>query len=187
MTTRSADTRDLLVQTALRILTEEDGVLTLDAVVSRSGISKGGLTHHFPTREALVEAVVGEIIRQFASLAGQASQSAGVGTPEETRAYVESSLEPSMRVMSADLARGLVRLYGSDFRKDAPFLDPWRKLFSNRLNQFRQGHDLEGFAKAAIVALATECFVMIDVFNLFEFSDEELSAIKRELLTHIQP
>lgn len=183
MTTKSADTRDLLLQSALRILMDGEGVLTLDAVVKRSGISKGGLLHHFPTREALVEGVVGTIINQFTSLAGQASNSAEVGTPEETKAYVEASLDPVMREASANMARGLVRLYGSDFRKDTPFLDPWRKLFASRLDQFREKGDLDGFAKAAIVTLAVENFILIDVFKLFEFTDPELEAIKRELST----
>lgn len=186
MTTRSNDTRDLLLHSALRILMDGEGVLTLDAVVKRSGISKGGLIHHFPTREALVEGVVSEIINQFTSLADQSSHSAEIGTPEETKAYVDSSLEPSMREASADMARGLVRLYGSDFRKDTPFLDPWRKLFASRLDQFREKRDLDGFAKAAIVTLAIESFIMIDVFRLYEFTDQELAAIKRELLTRFK-
>jgi AcrR family transcriptional regulator len=183
MTTRSADKRDLLLQAALGILLEGEGILTLDAVVKRSGVSKGGLMHHFPTREALVEGVVGEIINQFRALAEKSGPPAAVGTPEETRSYVDSSLEPAMREASADMARGLVRLYGSDFRRDTPFLDPWRKLFASRLDQFREKEDLDGFAKAAVVTLAMECFIMIDVFSLYRFSDTELEAIKQELLS----
>jgi len=182
MTTKSNGTRDLLLQAALSILMDGEGVLTLDAVVKRSGISKGGLIHHFPTREALVEGVVGEIINRFMSISGQTSQFAEIGTPEETKAYVDSSLEPTIREATADMARGLVRLYGSDFRKDTPFLDPWRKLFASRLDQFREKNDLDGFAKAAIVTLAMESFILIDIFKLFEFTDQELEAIKRELL-----
>lgn len=186
MTTKSSDTRDLLLQAALAILMDGEGVLTLDAVVKRSGISKGGLTHHFPTREALVEGVVDEIIKQFTSAAGHMEPGSGKGTLKEAKAYIEGSLEPSMRGSAADMARGLIRLYGSDFRKDTPFLDPWRKLFASRLDRFRQTSDLDGFARAAIVTLAVESFVLIDVFKLYEFTDQEMGAIKRELLARFK-
>ena len=132
MATKNTDTRDLLLQSALRILMDEEGVLTLDAVVKRSGISKGGLTHHFPTREALVEGVVDEIIKQFTSQAGPTEPCNEHGTLQEAKGYIDGSLEPTLRGAAADMARGLIRLYGSDFRKDTPFLDPWRKLFADR-------------------------------------------------------
>ena len=186
MTTKSADTRDLLLQSALGILMEGEGVLTMDAVVKRSGVSKGGLIHHFPTREALVEGVVGEIIDRFRSKAGPSDPSADMGTAEETKAYVDLSLEPTMREASADMARGLVRLYGSDFRKETPFLDPWRKLFASRLARFREKNDLDGFAQAAVITLAIESFILIDVFSLFKFTDQEIAAIKHKLFMSLQ-
>src|SRR5205809_615370 len=34
--------------------------LTLDAVAAEAGMSKGGLLHHFPTKDRLVEALVAE-------------------------------------------------------------------------------------------------------------------------------
>lgn len=41
------------------------GGLTLDAVASKAGISKGGLIHHFPSKRALLEAVVMREVSQF--------------------------------------------------------------------------------------------------------------------------
>jgi AcrR family transcriptional regulator len=182
MTTKSQETRDLLLQAAMGLLMEGECVLTLDAVVKRAGISKGGLMHHFPSKDALIEGVVGEIINEYVGISKQASSGSGIGTVEETKAYVETSLDPSMRGATADLARGLIRLYGSDFRKDAPFLEPWRELFAKRLEQVRLNNDSKGFAKAAVITLAVECFTMIDVFNLVQFTAEELELIKQELL-----
>lgn len=157
-------------------------VLTLDAVSKRSGISKGGLIHHFPTKEALVEGVVDELIRQFTVSASQTHGVPEGGALAHVQAYVEGSLEPSLRKASADTARGLIRLYGSDFRKHSPFLDPWRRLFAKRLDQYRQAGDMEGFAKAAVVTLTIESFVLIDVFHLYEFTEQELEHIKHQLI-----
>ena len=181
MSPRIPDTRNLLLAAALSILMEEDGVLTLVAVSRKAGVSKGGLIHHFPTKEALVEAVVGALVKRFANIA-PASLECVMGTPEEAEAYVEGSLDPVIREATADIARGLCRLYGSEFRKDASFLDPWRKMFAERLDHLRGGQDRRAFARAAIVTLTIESFTLIDVFNLYDFTAEEIEAIKEELL-----
>lgn len=183
MTSKTTDTRFLLLSAATNILMEGESVLTLDAVSKRSGISKGGLIHHFPTKEALIEGVVEQLIGQFTANAGRIHGVDDGGALEHVPSYVEGSLEPAMRETAADLARGLIRLCGSDFRKHAPFLDPWRRLFAKRLDRHRQSGDLEGFAKAAVVTLAIESFLLIDVFHLYEFTDLELDQIKTELIT----
>ncbi|MDR3669258.1 MAG: TetR/AcrR family transcriptional regulator [Holophaga sp.] len=185
MTKRDINTRDLLLSAACAILMEGQEVLTLDAVAKRSGISKGGLLHHFPSKDALVEGTVAELIRQFTLLSDriQMESPSEAGPLGELKAYINAGLEPKLRNSTADFAQGLIRLYGSDYHKETPFLDPWRKLFSKRLSQIRQTGDLDEFAKAAVVTLVIESFVMIDVFKLIEFSDQEIAAIKRELLT----
>ncbi|RYX82411.1 TetR/AcrR family transcriptional regulator [bacterium] len=39
--------------------------LTLDAIVKKLGISKGGLLYHFPTKDALIEAVIEHFLQKF--------------------------------------------------------------------------------------------------------------------------
>jgi len=186
MTPKSADTRHLLLATARSILLEGEGTLTLDAVARRSGVSKGGLIHHFPNREALVEAIVDDLIQQFNCATGPLQGPGADGSMADARAYVDASLEPAARNASADMARGLIRLFGTDFRANTPFLDPWRKFFARRLEGYRQSGDLDGFARAAVVTLTIESFIMLDVFQLFAFSEPEIAAIKQELLSRFQ-
>lgn len=186
MTVRSADTRDLLLTAALNLLMEEEGVLTFDRISKKSGISKGGLIHHFPTKESLVKAIVEALVVQYEKDVRQAAPEAEIGSPEEVKAYVEGSLDPAMREATASVARGIIRLYGSDFKKDAPFLTPWRQVFAKRLDGLRKAKNLETFAKAAVVVLAIESFTLIDALNLHEFSSEEIEAIKEELLNRRQ-
>lgn len=38
---------------------------SLDAVARAAGVSKGGLLHHFPSREALIQGVVADLIGRF--------------------------------------------------------------------------------------------------------------------------
>src|SRR5689334_15973711 len=48
-------------------LVVEAGVaaLTLDAVAKRAGVSKGGLLHHFPSKNALLAAMVDGMVERF--------------------------------------------------------------------------------------------------------------------------
>lgn len=48
------------IMEAARAVAEEDGIghLSLDAVARRAGISKGGLLYHFPSKDALMRALV---------------------------------------------------------------------------------------------------------------------------------
>ncbi|NUT48991.1 MAG: TetR/AcrR family transcriptional regulator [Saccharothrix sp.] len=49
--------RDRLIATALAAFTEEGADVALETVAKRAGVGIGTLYRHFPTREALVEAV----------------------------------------------------------------------------------------------------------------------------------
>lgn len=51
--------RDLLLKAAESVVLQQGvGCLTLDAVAAAAGVSKGGLLHHFPSKDLLVEALV---------------------------------------------------------------------------------------------------------------------------------
>ncbi len=56
---KKADTHDALLHAAQRVVAR-DGVvrLTLDAVAREAGVSKGGVLYHFPTKNALVAAMM---------------------------------------------------------------------------------------------------------------------------------
>lgn len=50
-----ASSRDLLLHSALQVVTRDGfGAMTLDAVAKAAGVSKGGLIHYFPSKDALV-------------------------------------------------------------------------------------------------------------------------------------
>ncbi|PSL56216.1 TetR family transcriptional regulator [Saccharothrix carnea] len=49
--------RDRLIETALDAFTTEGAEATLESIAKRAGVGIGTLYRHFPTREALVEAV----------------------------------------------------------------------------------------------------------------------------------
>jgi AcrR family transcriptional regulator len=52
-------TREVILDAVRRLVSQRHVLPSLDAVAAEAGVSKGGLIHHFPSRAALLEAVVG--------------------------------------------------------------------------------------------------------------------------------
>lgn len=71
------DTRTAIIQSAYDLTLAHNALPSLDAVVRASGVSKGGLLHHFPTRVALLQGLVrwlsGRSIGWFDELCEQGS------------------------------------------------------------------------------------------------------------------
>ena len=57
-------TRERLLTAAVSALQRQGvGALTLDAVAREAGVSKGGLLHHFPSKDALSEALASKQVQ----------------------------------------------------------------------------------------------------------------------------
>ena len=89
---RQADiTRKALLSSAREIVAELGAIhFTLESVAARAGVSKGALLHHFPTKKALVEGMVRELVAQF----GQTCNDLMARDPDPkgraARAYVQA-------------------------------------------------------------------------------------------------
>jgi AcrR family transcriptional regulator len=80
---RRADARrnyDKLLATARDVFTEQGADASLDEIARRAGVGSGTLYRHFPNREALLEAVVGEAV---AGLDETATELLGAASPQE--------------------------------------------------------------------------------------------------------
>lgn len=117
--------KDRLLDAAAEVLLS-DGAdsLTLEAVATRAGVSKGGLFYHFPTKQALVAAMVERLIGAFDQALAQAGNRPG----DYLRAYIEATIPerhtadaPADRVTAALLAGVLV---------DPAGLQPLRERFA---------------------------------------------------------
>ncbi|WP_433241023.1 TetR/AcrR family transcriptional regulator [Streptosporangium sp. CA-135522] len=105
--------KDRLLDAAAEVLlTEGAESLTLEAVARRAGVSKGGLFYHFPTKQAMVAAMVERLVGAFdAALADP-----GPRPGDFLRAYVAATVPerpadgraPADRITAALLAGVLV-------------------------------------------------------------------------------
>lgn len=79
-----------LLREALRIL-QINGMhgLTLEAVAKQAGVSKGGLLHHFPSKQALIESMVSHVFETIEVQMEKSLQSDTVAQGRFTRAYVD--------------------------------------------------------------------------------------------------
>lgn len=85
-----ATTTEQLSDCAIEIL-QRGGVVTIDSVASEAGMSKAGVVHHFPTKEALM---LGLIDRVMDLWEGQLAGTVGASKDpvERLRTYVNFSL-----------------------------------------------------------------------------------------------
>jgi AcrR family transcriptional regulator len=66
---RSERTRKAVIEAALAIIARDGpGRLTMDAIARESGISKGGVTHQFRTKEAVLKALLDHQIEYFGKI-----------------------------------------------------------------------------------------------------------------------
>jgi AcrR family transcriptional regulator len=56
--TAAMSSRELLLDTARRMVAEEGRLPSLDRLARATGLSKGGVMHHVPSRSALVQALI---------------------------------------------------------------------------------------------------------------------------------
>lgn len=72
-----------------------DGVihLTLDAVASEAGLSKGGLLYHFPNKEALVAGLVARFAEHFEQTLDDVRGSERSGSGAFTRSFIRTAFD----------------------------------------------------------------------------------------------
>jgi AcrR family transcriptional regulator len=85
-------TKQRILQAAEEVVLRDGvGHLTLDAAAAQAGLSKGGVLYHYPTRAALVSAMVTKIIDEFqGDIDDELTRTSGPGS--FTRAYLRATI-----------------------------------------------------------------------------------------------
>lgn len=95
--TRTLETREKILTATIEVV-HQQGVtaLTLDLVAKYASVSKGGLLHHFPSKDALIEALLTHLITQFENAVRQFYESEAVGRGRWLRAYIHASFAETL-------------------------------------------------------------------------------------------
>ncbi|WP_436770763.1 TetR/AcrR family transcriptional regulator [Yinghuangia sp. YIM S09857] len=170
--------RDLLLDAAEQLLAEQGTTaLTLAAVATRAGVGKGGLLYHFPTKEALVKALVQRLIDEFDEAVAERAD----GSPGSyTRAYVDATFDI---VTDRDQHRARRRWAVVAAAATASALaDPLREATRRRQ---RRDDDADPVT-ARIVRLAVDGLWEATDYDPLLFDAEECEQLRRRLVRLIE-
>ncbi|GAB4547254.1 MAG: TetR/AcrR family transcriptional regulator [Anaerolineae bacterium] len=118
--------RERLIEAALLTLQARGAAaLTLDAVAREAGLSKGGLLHHFPNKDALIEALLRHLFKQFEQRVQYYYSLEQPRPGRWLRAYIHASfeehpipLEISLALLSAIIENSaLMAIIQEDFKR----------------------------------------------------------------------
>jgi AcrR family transcriptional regulator len=153
--------RSSLLRAAAALVSERGySALTLDAVGAAVGVSKGGVLYHFPTKEALVAALLEELTAGFEADQSAAHEADPTGPGAWTRAYLGASAAPP-RDESAQVASvALLAAVGYD----PSLLEPLQDRYARWVERL-DGDGLPG-VDAHVVRLAADGLWAADLFGL---------------------
>ena len=154
------------------------GDLTLDAVAEAAGVSKGGLLYHFPSKDALLTAMIARMVARFDTEHAAALAREPVGSPGRwTRAMLESFFNVPAREMAERhrLCGALLVAVAANSR----LLDPVREFYRT----WRREIQKDGLPpERALLALAAVDGVMFWLlFETWAPPVEEIAAMHRLL------
>lgn len=164
--------REAMLDAAEAVVVKHGAVrLTLDAVAKQANASKGGVMYHFPSKEALLQALVTRAIER-SHAARENLQPASPAPGQALRAYVRASVGDPLgndRVSAALL---------SVVASDPKLMAPVQAFFRKRLPAIADGVPFE---RAALIHLATEGLWLMDLFKLTPFNKTQRSRVVRLL------
>lgn len=174
MKARRTNSRDRILAAAADVARETGpGSLSLDAVASRAGVSKGGLLYNFPTKAKLMQALVEDYLREF-ERALESARTNGVSGESPLAAYIRLSAE------HAEESKPSASWIFSAIAEDPDFLTP---IKSFRRQVFERLKEETPDLKALLVCyLAIEGLRSMNLFDSDVLSQDERRLLVSSLL-----
>jgi AcrR family transcriptional regulator len=135
MPRRASDAADRALAAALTIVCRDGAsALTMDGVAKEAGMSKGGVLHHFGTKDALVGELVMTMVNSFETTLEEKADE----DPEPVGRYVRAFLAAMEEPTITEVGRGLLAAVALN----PALIDPLRELFLRCQKRFaRDGLD----------------------------------------------
>jgi len=177
MGSHSDSARERIIDAAEHVVIEAGARhLTLEAVASKAGVSRGGLLYHFPDKEALLRGMMDRLKRRLAE--NRIKRRAGIPACPEREAvvYVLSMLDEDVGI-SRNVSAALI----ASGAHDPELLAPAREDYYQAIADLTR--DGLSFERAAVIILATSGLRFFEVLSTSPFTAEERRRIVRELLS----
>ena len=147
--------------------------LTFDALVAHSGVTRGGITYHFPTKQALLEALVEHQLAVWERSLDAWTERWPNEPAARLKAYVAADSDPSeddQRLVAGMLSAGI----------EAPDLNaPWRRHFGQWLAWAQRTHDPD---LALVILLAADGLFWSDHLRLWPLGPTQRRQVVERLL-----
>lgn len=152
MTPPADNSQDALLDAAVTVVARQ-GIanLTLDAVAAEAGLSKGGLLHHFPSKDRLVEALV----RRNAENSRRYYDEAYERTPEGPGRMVRAMLDHCLSDLdswSEELQRNSSVCFAA-LAQNPSLIEPMRAVYSDLQRRVADDGLPPGVGEAAAAAI----------------------------------
>ena len=163
--------RPKLLDAALDLIAESGvGALTYEALSLRTGVSKGGLIYHFPSKDALLEALTERLVDRYAEARRAATEELPDSPSRELKGYAIASLHNRSK---ADGASARLKMSGVWNRSAG------KAYYARRFREMAAGMNRD---RAAIVHLAVEGLWYMDLAGVSPFTAMERRRIVMLLL-----
>ena len=173
------DTRNVILDAAETVVaTMGVANLTFEEVARVANVSKGGVLYHFPSKEALTEAMIERFIGRFDTAVAEAAESDNVLIGRNIRAYVRATMgEPPLTGELFDRANGAITAALANYPER---LEPVRQQSARSQTMIEDGTLDPTFA--TIVRLAIDGMWLAENFNLMRFDPKLKAAVGERLI-----
>ncbi|MBI5687350.1 MAG: TetR/AcrR family transcriptional regulator [Verrucomicrobia bacterium] len=173
--TRTGNSRELLIDAAEAVVLRDGGsTLTLDAVAAEAKVSKGGLLYHFPSKDALIEAMIERLIRTFTASLELALQSEPPTRGRFARALVRAMFDrpPELAEKESRMSASLLAGVANQPR----LLDPLRNAYARWMKAVAADGLPPGRSMAVFAAL--DGIWLWSLFGIYQPTPTQLRAIR---------
>jgi AcrR family transcriptional regulator len=171
----AARTRRALLDAAARSVTVHGAGVSLDVVAREAGVSKGGLMHHFRSKDELMAALADDLFEQFAQAVQDRIEPADDAPGRLLRAYVRATFD--------DLERGQDAVEQTTLMATLSSFPELARRSQERYRRWNETLAEDGVDPQRVVVVLRACDGM-SIAPLFEgpLSREELATTRALLL-----
>ena len=169
-------TRDAVLRAAAQVLVRLGvGAFTIDAVAQEAGITKGGVLHHFPSKDALITSLIEQVTQMFNQRLETELAAEAVGQPGRwLRAYIRTIF--SVQFEEINLMPTLAAAVTADPET------VYRLQRSMEASQIAAVEDGLDPTLATIIRLAVDGVIFTKAFNLNMLDRDTSLTVADELL-----
>ena len=165
---RNSETiKDQIMDAANEVVLENGAAhLTFDAIVKKTGISKGGILYYFPNKKALLEAMVNRMIVRFNNNRERIGQNLTSTKIPSAKTYILASQKKDEQSYKGDIA------VLAAAANDPELMKPLQENFRRNFNRARS--DENDTALATLLYLAMDGIWLLSALGLNFASKKQL-------------